>query len=70
MNALWPVVNQAIGLALGNLSPYDNYQLEFTPDIGAAWSNLGGTFTPTSGTDTLNLNVSGNVGFLRVKYLP
>lgn len=70
VNAVWPMVNQAIELALGDLSPYDKYQLEFTPDIGAAWSNLGGTFTPTSGTSTQNINVSGNAGFFRVKYLP
>jgi hypothetical protein len=70
VNALWPMVNQAIGLALGNLLPYDNYQLEFTPVVGVAWSNLGSTFTPTSSTTTQNINVSGNAGFFRVKYLP
>ena len=70
VNALWPIVDQALGLALDNLSPYDNYQLEFTPDVGVAWSNLGSTFTPTSSTSTQNINVSGNAGFFRVKYLP
>ena len=69
-NALWPMVTQAMELDLGQLSPYDNYQLEFKPVLGAAWSNLGSTFTPTSTTNTQYVNVSGNGGFFRAMYVP
>jgi hypothetical protein len=57
-------------LDLGQLSPYDNYQLEFTPVVGAAWSKLGSTFTPISTTNTQYVNVSGNAGFFRTTYVP
>jgi hypothetical protein len=33
-SALWPMVSQALALSLSSLSPYDNYQVEFTPVIG------------------------------------
>ena len=69
-NALWPMVTQAMELSLTSLSPYDNYQLEFTPVLGAAWSNLGSTFTSTSTTNTQYVNVSGNAGFFRAMYVP
>jgi hypothetical protein len=69
--ALWPNnATQAMGLDLGSLSPYDNYQLEFIPALGGAWSNLGSTFTPPSATSTQYVNVSGSAGFFRVSYVP
>jgi hypothetical protein len=69
--ALWPnEVTQAMRLDLGSLSPYQNYQLEFAPVIGGAWTNLGIPFTPTSTTDTQCVKVIGNSGYLRVKYVP
>jgi hypothetical protein len=68
--ALWPNVTQVMELDFGSLSPYDNYQLEFTPVAGGAWSNLGIPFTPTSTTSTQYVNVSGNAGFFRVRYVP
>jgi hypothetical protein len=71
ITALWPnEVTQVIGLELGSLSPYQNYQLEFAPIIGGAWTNLGLPFTPTSTTDTQYLNVIGNSGYFRVSYVP
>ena len=69
-NAVWPMVMQAVELDLGSLSPYDNYQLEFAPVLGGAWSNLGGLFTPTATTSTQYVNVSGNAGFFRVRHVP
>jgi hypothetical protein len=69
-NAFSPSVTQAMELDLGGLSPYDNYRLEFTPEAGGAWSNLGIPFTPTSATGTQCVNVSGNAGFFRVRYVP
>jgi hypothetical protein len=69
-NALWPVVTPVMCLSLGNLAPYDNYQLEFTPVLGWAWSDLGIPFTPSSPTITQYVNVSGDVGFFRVRHVP
>jgi hypothetical protein len=57
-------------LSLGSLSPYDHYQLEFTPTAGGAWTNLGSPFTPTSTTGTQSVPATGNMGFFRVKYVP
>jgi hypothetical protein len=68
--ALWPTVTQVMELSFAGLSPYDNYQLEFTPVAGGAWTNLGAPFTPTASTNTQYVNTVGNVGFFRVKYVP
>ena len=70
VNALWPMVSQAVKLDLGSLAPYDNYQLEFSPVLGGAWSNLSSPLTPAATTTTQYINVSGNAGFFRVSYLP
>ncbi len=64
-----PMVTPVIELDLGDLSPYDNYQLEFCPSAGGAWTNLGNPFTPTATTNTQYVNTVGNVGFFRVKYV-
>ena len=68
--ALSPIVTQVMRLALGHLSPYDNYQLTFTPAMGGTWSNLGTLFTPTTTTNTQCINVNGNAGFFRVSHMP
>jgi hypothetical protein len=70
VNALWPTVAPAVRLSLGSLAPYDTYQLEFMPVLGGAWGNLGPPFSSTSTTNTLDLTISGNSGFFRVKYVP
>jgi hypothetical protein len=68
--ALGPNVTQVMELECGSLSPYDNYQLEFTPLVGGTWNNLGLPFTPTSATSIQSVNVSGNAGFFRLRYVP
>ena len=70
VEALWPTVNQAMKLDLGNLSPYDDYQYDFTPAVGGGWSSFGIPFTPTMTTNTEYVNVNGLSGFFRVRYLP
>jgi hypothetical protein len=65
-----PLVAPVIKLDLANLSPYDNYQLEFRPSVESSWGSLGTPFTPTSSTNTQYASGVGNVGFFRVKYLP
>jgi hypothetical protein len=74
--ALWPNVTQVVELNLGSssfvgsLSPYDNYQLGFTPVVDGAWTNLNTPFTPTSMTYTQYINVTGTAGFFRLMYVP
>jgi hypothetical protein len=67
-SALLPTVTQAMELDLLNLSPYDNYQVQFTPVLGTAWTNFGSLFTPKSTIDTLEANIVGSAGFFRVQY--
>ena len=69
-NALVPMVTQAMELSFNDLSPYDNYQMEFVPMIGSAWSNFGSPFIPTSATNIQYVSVSGNGGFFRVRHVP
>jgi hypothetical protein len=57
-------------LGFGNLSPYDNYQLEFSPIAGGVWTNFALPFIPTSNVSTQSVIVSGSAGFFRLKYLP
>ncbi len=65
-----PLVPPMAQLSLANLSPYDNYQLEFSPVLGGAWTNLGAPFVPTEVTNTQFANAIGDAGFFRVEYVP
>ena len=67
--AVTPTVLPVMELDLANLSPYDNYQLQFTPDIGEAWNSMGGVFSPTDVTNTQYVFVTNSVGFFRLQYL-
>jgi hypothetical protein len=62
-------VQQVMKLDLADLSPYDSYQLEFTPGLGVPWGDLGAPFSPAFTTATQLASVSGNAGFFRVRYL-
>jgi hypothetical protein len=66
----WPTGTEALELDLGNLSPYDDYQLQFNPAPGGTWVNVGSPFTPTATTNTRYVDTVGNVGFFRVMHLP
>jgi hypothetical protein len=68
--ALSPSVSQAWQLNMGSLSPYDNYQLEFTSDLSASWSKFGPPFTTTSATNAYYFDLDGARGFFRLMYLP
>jgi hypothetical protein len=63
-------VAQVMRLSYEYLSPYDNYQLEFARVPTEGWSDLGSPFTPSATTLTQDINVSGNDGFFRARYLP
>jgi hypothetical protein len=54
-----------------NLAPYDNYQLQFKPDIGGAWADWsGGSFSPTGATGSQYIFITNGVGFFRLRYVP
>jgi hypothetical protein len=65
-----PLVTPVMELDLSNLSPYDNYQLQFTPVAGGTWTNLGAPFTPTAVTSIQYIEALGGAGFFRVKHVP
>ena len=69
-NALSPSVTPVMELSFASLSPYDSYQLQFTPVANGAWTNLGAPFTCTSSTNTQSVNLTGKAGFFRVRYVP
>lgn len=70
VSALLPAVFPVMELDCGGLSPYDNYSLEFEPQLGCPWSSWPGLFTPTAPTNTQYVLVTNNVGFFRLLYVP
>jgi len=64
-----PLVTPVIEMNVGNLSPYDRYQLEFSPVVTGAWTNLGLPFVPTATTNTQYAPGVGNAGYFRIKYV-
>ena len=53
-----------------SLAPYDNYQIQFKPDLGGAWGNWnGGLFSPTDVTNSQYLFITNGVGFFRLQYV-
>jgi len=68
--ALWPAVQAGMQLNSTNLVPYDNYQLEFTPDAAGVWSNWdGGLFTPAFPTNSQFVIITNGAGFFRLEDL-
>jgi len=63
------LVTPVIEMNVGNLSPYDRYQLEFSPVVTGAWTNLGLPFVPTATTNTQYAPGVGNAGYFRIKYV-
>ena len=69
--AVSPTVLPMMRMDAARLAPYDNYQIQFKPDLGNAWGNWnGGLFTPTGVTDSQYLFVTNGVGFFRLQYVP
>jgi hypothetical protein len=66
-----PTVSPMMQFNSTSLSPYDNYQLQYMPNLGATWSNWnGGLFTPTGVTNTQVFFITNNTGFFRLEHLP
>ncbi len=71
VTALSPIVTQGVAINSSNLAPYDNYQIQFRPDFGAAWGNLiGGLFNPPAAANVQYIFLTNNIGFFRLQYVP
>lgn len=69
--AVFPMVQPVMRVDSANLAPYDNYQIQFEPDIRGTWVNWnGGLFTPTDITNSQYLFVTNSIGFFRLQYVP
>ena len=69
--ALSPTVLPVMRVDAAQLAPYDNYQIQFKPDLTAAWANWnGGLFSPTATTNSQYLFITNDVGFIRLLYVP
>jgi hypothetical protein len=68
--AVAPTVLPVMRLDFASLSPYDNYQIQFKPDLGGAWGNWnGGLFNPTDVTNAQFVFITNNTGCFRLQYL-
>ena len=65
-----PFVQPVMRLDAANLSPYDNYQLQFAPVPGGVWGNWGDLFSSTSTTNTQYLFITNGIEFFRLQYVP
>ena len=68
--AVSPTVRPVMRVDSTNLAPYNNYQIQFKPDLGGTWANWnGGLFSPTGVTHSQYLFITNGVGFFRVSHL-
>jgi len=69
--AVSPTVLPGMRVDSANLAPYDNYQIQFKPDMMAGWMNWdGGLFSPTAVTNSQFLFITNTTGFFRLQYMP
>jgi hypothetical protein len=69
--AVFPAVQPVMRVDSSSLAPYDNYQIQFKPDIVAGWINWdGGLFSPTDVTNSQFLFITNGMGFFRLQYMP
>jgi hypothetical protein len=60
-----------VRLDAASLAPYENYQVQYQPEVGAAWENWsGGLFSPAGAINSQYLYTSNSVGFFRLQYVP
>jgi hypothetical protein len=53
------------------LAPYDNYQLEYKPEIGAPWQNWSvGLLSSTNAFGSQYIVPTNSAGFFRLEYVP
>jgi hypothetical protein len=69
--AVSPTVQPVMRMDSANLAPYDNYQIQFKPDLSGTWGNWNGElFSPTDVTNSQFLFITNGVGFFRLQYVP
>ena len=69
--ALSPTVLPLVRVDAANLAPYNNYQIQFKPDLGEAWQNwAAGFFTPTGVTASQYLFITNGSGFFHLQHVP
>jgi hypothetical protein len=69
--AVFPTVQPVMRVDSAHLAPYDNYQIQFKPDMGGTWANWdGGLFTPTGVTNSQFLFITNGTGFFQLLYEP
>jgi hypothetical protein len=69
--AVSPAILPMVRVDSTNLSPYDNYQLQFVPALGSPWSNLtGGLFSPPGLTNSQYYLITNGNTFFRLQHLP
>jgi len=68
--AVSPLVQPVMEVTSLNLAPYDDYQILFTPDLGAGWGYWGGQFVPTATTNSQCLFITNDIGYFRLQYVP
>lgn len=69
--AVSPTVLPVMRLDSTSLAPYDNYQIQFKPNLMTPWANWpGGLFTPTFPTNSQFLFITNGTGFFRLQYEP
>lgn len=57
-------------LELTELSPYENYRIQFAPTLNEAWREVGDRFTPTASEWSRSHEMVGEAGFFRVVHEP
>jgi hypothetical protein len=69
--ALSPTALPVMRLDSASLAPYENYQIQFKPNLGGVWENWnGGLFSPTDVTNSQYLFITNAVGFFRLQNVP
>ncbi len=69
--AISPAVQPVMRVDSSQLATYENYQIQFTPNLDTPWKNWdGGLFTPTNATNSQFLFVTNGTGFFQLIYAP
>ncbi len=69
--AVLPTVQKVMRMDSKNLSPFDNYQIQFLPTLGGTWENWnGGLFSPTAVTNSQYLFITDDAAFFRLQHVP
>lgn len=69
--ALYPTIFPVIQVNSSGLAPYDNYQLEYKPEIGAPWQNWSvGLLSSTNAFGSQYIVPTNSAGFFRLEYVP